>query len=156
MTAPTTLLVAVDLDESADPVLDAALTQASKLGGRVVLAHVVPDTALVFPEARVASATRPAGAPQEPLLLQAARTRLDALARRCTEAGVSCDEAVTHGDPAATILDLADAWTADLIVMGTHGRRGLARVLLGSVAEQVLRRARVPVLVVRVADHDAT
>ena len=63
--------------------------------------------------------------------------------------------AVSHGPPAETVLDLADAWEASLVVVGTHGRRGLARVLVGSVAEAVLRRSRVPVLVVRTVETDA-
>lgn len=46
-------------------------------------------------------------------------------------------------------LDLAREWQADLIVVGTHGRRGIGRALLGSGAEQIIRQAPVPVLVVR-------
>lgn len=57
-------------------------------------------------------------------------------------------EVVPDGSVAQVILDAADRHGVDLIVMGTHGRAGLQRVLLGSVAETVLRRARVPVLVV--------
>jgi nucleotide-binding universal stress UspA family protein len=60
---------------------------------------------------------------------------------------------VTHrllrGDPAGEILKLADAETADLIVLGTHGRGGLGRLLMGSVAEAVLRKAPCPVLTVK-------
>jgi len=52
------------------------------------------------------------------------------------------------GQPAETILKQAEAWQPDLIVMGTHGRTGLAHFLSGSVAEEVVRRARLPVLVV--------
>jgi universal stress protein A len=60
---------------------------------------------------------------------------------------------VTHhleeGTPASEILRMADLVHADLIVMGTHGRRGLARLLMGSVAEQVVRQATCPVLTVK-------
>ncbi len=55
-------------------------------------------------------------------------------------------------DPAAEILAEADRWGADLIVMGTHGRHGLAHLILGSVAEGVVRRATVPVLLLRASD----
>lgn len=55
------------------------------------------------------------------------------------------------GLPAQEVLQEALDWNADLIVMGTHGRQGLARALFGSVAESVLRDAPVPVLVVRLA-----
>jgi nucleotide-binding universal stress UspA family protein len=54
-------------------------------------------------------------------------------------------------DPAGEILAESARWGADLIVMGTHGRHGLAHLILGSVAEGVLRRATVPVLLVRPA-----
>lgn len=56
---------------------------------------------------------------------------------------------VTEGDPAARLLHLARAHHADMIVAGTHGRRGLARVLLGSVAEEIIRSSPVPVYVAR-------
>jgi hypothetical protein len=56
---------------------------------------------------------------------------------------------------ADVIVEQAASWPADLIVLGTHGRRGASRVLLGSDAEQVLRLAPVPLLLVRSADHPA-
>lgn len=52
------------------------------------------------------------------------------------------------GLPATTIIKLASEWKADMIVMGTHGRKGMSHLLMGSVAEQVLRHARVPVVVI--------
>ena len=68
--------------------------------------------------------------------------RLEALARE----GEECVAVV--GQPAETILAQAETWRPDLIVMGTHGRTGLAHFLNGSVAEEVVRYARLPVLVV--------
>jgi quercetin dioxygenase-like cupin family protein len=56
---------------------------------------------------------------------------------------------VTEGDPAEEVLRLTEALRCDLIVMGTHGRTGLGRLLTGSVAEEVLRKALCPVLVVK-------
>jgi nucleotide-binding universal stress UspA family protein len=61
-------------------------------------------------------------------------------------------EVYTHllpGDPAGEILSLADDVGANLVVLGTHGRRGMMRILLGSVAEKVMREARCPVLIMR-------
>ena len=61
---------------------------------------------------------------------------------------------VSHEDPVAAILDAAQLHRADLIVMSTHGRSGLGRMVYGSVADQVLRHAEVPVLLVpATADH---
>jgi universal stress protein A len=54
-----------------------------------------------------------------------------------------------EGNPATEILEAAREWKADLVVIGSHGRRGLARLVMGSVAEGVTRHAPVPVLVVR-------
>lgn len=64
--------------------------------------------------------------------------------------------AVRYGHPVEEICDYAINNTIDLIVMGTHGRSGLARILLGSVAERVVRISPCPVLIVRHPDHDYT
>ena len=56
---------------------------------------------------------------------------------------------VISGDPAERVLETARGLAADLIVMGTHGRKGLSRLVLGSVAERVVRESPVPVLTVR-------
>jgi nucleotide-binding universal stress UspA family protein len=70
-------------------------------------------------------------------------------AERGTERGVDTVTEVLQGEPYSTILDYADARDVDLVVMPTHGRRGLERLLLGSTTERVVRRADVPVLTVR-------
>lgn len=62
---------------------------------------------------------------------------------------------VRRGGPAEHIVQLASHLDADMIVVGTHGRRGLQRLFMGSVAERVLRLARCPVFVVRPKDHEA-
>lgn len=64
--------------------------------------------------------------------------------------------AVRSGDPADTILDYADEVDADIIVAGTHGRTGLHRRVIGSVAERLVRHARCPVLTVRLPESDVT
>lgn len=66
-----------------------------------------------------------------------------------TDPAVPCKHVLLTGDPAAEIVQLAKNEGADLIVLGTHGRTGLARMLMGSVAEQVVRRAPCPVLTVK-------
>ena len=63
--------------------------------------------------------------------------------------GISAEFAVHGGTPELVIVDMAAEKEADLIVMGTHGRTGLAHVLLGSVAERVLRTAPCPVITVK-------
>jgi nucleotide-binding universal stress UspA family protein len=74
---------------------------------------------------------------------------LTPIVRQLEAQGYSVTLSVQFGDPAATIVDAAEASHADLVAMATHGRTGLRHLLLGSVAEQVLHRVRVPVLLVR-------
>jgi len=64
-------------------------------------------------------------------------------------AGVPVESVVRFGDPVAQILDEADIFGADLIVVGTAGRTGIGRVLLGSVAERVFAKAAIPVMLLR-------
>jgi nucleotide-binding universal stress UspA family protein len=70
--------------------------------------------------------------------------------QRADDAGVSVETALEDGTPHQSILEYADEEGMDLIVMGTHGRSGLDRYLLGSVTERVVRGADTPVLTVRV------
>lgn len=74
---------------------------------------------------------------------------LDQLRARALEAGVRCTAVAIEGFPSEVIVAQAEARNTDLIVLGTHGRTGLGRLLLGSVAERVLRAAKCPVLTVR-------
>lgn len=83
---------------------------------------------------------------------------LDGVAERLP-AGVDLERELIEGSPAREIVDHARTEPCDIVVMGTHGRSGVDRLLLGSVAERVVRRSPVPVLTVRVdaagADGDA-
>lgn len=74
---------------------------------------------------------------------------------RARERGASADSEVRQGSPAESIVGYADAIETDLIVMGTHGRRGFQRFVLGSVAENVVRRSPVPVVTIRADDSVA-
>ena len=78
----------------------------------------------------------------------ARKTESEAMAKY-TDSGVAIDTQVLEGYPSSALLDVAKNATADLIVMGSHGRTGLKRLWLGSVAESVVREATVPVLIVR-------
>jgi nucleotide-binding universal stress UspA family protein len=80
-------------------------------------------------------------------------TEADGLTRQARErlaaSGLSVETAVREGDARTTIIDLADEWQADLIVVGSHGRTGLKRLFLGSVAQSVVAHAHCSVEVVR-------
>ena len=68
--------------------------------------------------------------------------------------GLKVEEVIGHGDAAAEIVRVADEQGADLIVISSHGRTGLGRIIFGSTAEAVVRHARCPVLVVKPPDED--
>ncbi len=74
---------------------------------------------------------------------------LTALQRRLTDQGLNVKTHVMEGSPAAAILDYATTIQPDLIVMSTHGRSGLGRWLIGSVADRVVKHGNVPVMLVR-------
>jgi nucleotide-binding universal stress UspA family protein len=74
---------------------------------------------------------------------------LDAGAERCEEAGIEVETDTEVGKAARTIADYAEEHDVDHVVIGSHGREGVSRILLGSVAEAVVRRSPVPVTVVR-------
>ncbi len=71
------------------------------------------------------------------------------IAERAEERGITADPVVVKGDPATEILEQAENADVDMIAMGTHGRSGIDRVLLGSVADKIVRQADVPVFTAR-------
>jgi nucleotide-binding universal stress UspA family protein len=77
------------------------------------------------------------------------RAVLDSYAAKFRTAGFAVETALENGETRSTIIDFATQWAADLIVIGSHGHKGLERLLLGSVAESVVRHATCSVLVVR-------
>jgi len=81
--------------------------------------------------------------------VEEAQDRMKTVTDRLTRMNYSCEAKVGMGDPAFAILEQAQASQADIILMGTHGRGGLARFLIGSVSHSVLHQAQCPVLIVR-------
>jgi nucleotide-binding universal stress UspA family protein len=141
------LLVPIDDSPTAARGLAVAIDLARALHARLRLLHVLD------PRLLLASATM--GTPPEELLeaQRAAGSRLldDALAQ-AERAGVEAERALRQNAPLRVsdlILEEAGAWPADLIVMGTHGRQGVRRLVLGSDAETVLRAVAVPIVLVR-------
>ena len=78
-----------------------------------------------------------------------ARVLIEKCAQQLRAAGYKVDTAVESGDVRECIIDSAERWHADLILLGSHGHKGMGRLLLGSVAESVVRHAHCSVLVVR-------
>lgn len=140
------ILIATDGSEVATRAVSGGLELAKKLAARVVVmtaseplpATVTAETiAANFPEEYV-KATR----------LQAAKV-LDAVRGEARALGVECETLHVTNFPAEAIIEAAKANACDLIVMGSHGRRGIARLLLGSQATKVVTLSSVPVLIYR-------
>jgi nucleotide-binding universal stress UspA family protein len=143
------ILIAHDFGETAEQALAFGLGLAEKLGARVTLVHVYELPTFGFPDGPAMSAQM-AGQ-----IERAARTALDAVAMRVGGPEKGVVGVLRQGAAWSEIVALAGELKADLIVMGTHGRRGLSRMLLGSVAEKVVRSAPCPVLTVHGPPHAA-
>jgi nucleotide-binding universal stress UspA family protein len=137
-------LVPLDFSEYANYALEYAINLAGKLDAHVTLLHVIQPVPLGGADMGV---TLPYTYLQD---LEAEITQsMEACLARVTAAGLEGDIVVVHGVPFHEIIETAKTQTVDLIIMGTHGRTGLQHLLLGSVAEKVVRLAPCPVLVAR-------
>jgi universal stress protein A len=148
--ATNTILVPVDFDDTSRRAVEHAGSLARALGARVLILHVVPPTS--FPEGTLLLPLEPG----DPVDLgqyvpdDALRLLRESFVK-CLQAGVEVREEARSGHPLETILRAIREWDATLVVLGTHGRTGVDRLLHGSVAEEVMRRTDVPVLVVPAA-----
>ena len=143
MTLPTNILVPTDFSETADRALDYATALAAKLGARIHVVHVIGIPSLGIPELGLALTSVTIDS-----LVRDHQAALDRLVDSRRNLATFSDVLLRTGDPRDMILQAADEVHADLIVIGTHGRRGLARALLGSVAEEIVRTAPCPVVTV--------
>jgi nucleotide-binding universal stress UspA family protein len=149
-TAPATspftrILVPYDGSEPADAALDYAIA-LGRAGAKLDLLNVVDQVAAIAPEAAAATAFDPT--PVLEALDDQGNALLKAAADRCRAAGVEPTVALEHGVPISGIIAAAERNGNDLIVLGTHGRSGFQRLLVGSVTEGVLRAGTGAVLAV--------
>ena len=136
------VLIAIDEDPVAAHAAEVGMELARDLHAQVALIYVI-DPALVFaPDAGIAADDLVVGARQD-----AARLVADFRAR--LQADAHALGFVPLGSPGPEIVKAAKEWQANLVVIGSHGRRGITRALVGSVAEAVVRHAPCPVVVVR-------
>lgn len=145
---PKTILVPTDLSEGAEQALDYACELAAMLGATIHLVNVIGIPALGVPELGLAMTSTVI----DQIMIDN-QTALDKLAasKRCTsQIG---QVMLKTGDAKDVINQTAKELGVDLIVMSTHGRRGLSRALLGSVTETVVRTAPCPVLTIHVQDQ---
>lgn len=145
------ILVPVDGSPTSNAGLDEAIRLAKLTGARLRLLHVVDQ----LPFALAADAYGGMTAQVVELLKESGRKILDEAHRRTASAGVDVDERLyeSFDEPLCErVLEQVQSWKADLIVLGTHGRRGVRRMLLGSDAELIVRSSTVPVLLIRGAE----
>jgi len=145
------MLVPLSLDGLDSQVIDALVPLAKRMRVSVVLMNVVQLPEGAHPYATLMMDEQTWRATRE-VIDEDARSQLEPLRLRLREEGLTVGHLLGHGDVVASILHAAEEIDAGLIAMGTHGRKGLERFLLGSVAEQVIRGASCPVLVVRVGN----
>jgi len=141
------ILVPVDGSKTSLSGLNEAIKVAKSQGGQLRLVHIVNEFVFDYSYSPGLYANELIES-----LRNAGQKTLDAMAAIVRQQGLQADCVLLEsiGGPAADlIVAQAKQWPADLIVMGTHGRRGLRRLALGSDAEEVLRSAPVPVLLVR-------
>jgi nucleotide-binding universal stress UspA family protein len=139
------VLVPVDFGVATDAAVDAAVSLARAFGAKVTLFHAFDASPFVAvqPYAPVIDL--------EPVFASLEKTLAALRDRVAKSSGLPVEGVLVRGDVYAAIVEAAKSHHADLIVIGTHGRRGLAHALLGSVAEKVVRLAPVPVLTVHPA-----
>ncbi|WP_058828816.1 universal stress protein [Haloferax sp. Q22] len=137
------ILFPTDGSDCADAALDHAIEHARTYDATLVALYVA-DVREVGYAAPALSLERVREA-----LLKSGKQVLDRVAERARKAGVEVETVVTEGTPASEIIRHADERDIDLVVMGTHGRSGIDRYLIGSVAERVVRGSDAPVLTVR-------
>lgn len=149
--APAVYLVAIDTTSASSHVLEVACGLGKALGGAAEL-HILHVIGVINPAVTLGAATL--ASPTE--AMDGGRAILD---RACGEAAERFQGRIAGhlaaGDPWREIIQMASSLRADLVVVGTAGKTGLARMALGSVAESVVRHAGCPVLVVRPKDYHA-
>jgi nucleotide-binding universal stress UspA family protein len=135
MSTPSHILAATDFSDASEQAVEYAVQLAKALGARLTLVHVFDEP---FPYQ----------VPVAPEYTADLRARLEARCAELRASGCPARAVVRKGVPWSEVVSAASAEGADLIVVGTHGRRGLPRWLLGSVAERIVRLAPVPVVAV--------
>ena len=136
------ILVPLDGSVLAESALDPAVELARPSGATMLLVRTAEAT--IFPGADLVEA--------QVDVVREAEAYLAGVADRLRREGLNAEPSVWYGPAAAGIVEAARRRSADLIVMSTHGRSGLGRLILGSVAESVLRGTATPILLLRAAE----
>ncbi len=157
MTTFQRILVPTDFSDCSHAACDLAVKLATTYGATIELLHVDEPPAwqgFVIPELAVSMQNGTSTSLHE-FVQTRARRALGHLVEKLQQAGVGqVQQRMAAGDASRVILEVAREDHCDLIVMGTHGRKGFERLVMGSVAERVVRQADCPVLTVRITEDD--
>ena len=147
MKAKKRILYPTDFSPAAEAAFDYALQAARRDGAVLTLVHVIEPTSPFADDIYIALP-----GPAREAAEAAARREFDGLLARAKAVDVDANDVLRCGRAADEIVKVAEREFADLIVMGTHGRRGLRRLMLGGVAQEVVATASCPVVTVRMKD----
>ncbi len=146
---PDKILVATDLADT-DYLIPHAMAQARACGAALTLLHVIPPAEAIPLDASAIPYMDEAAMHEE------ARQMLESAATRVRDCGIPCDVLVLAGYPRDRVAAVAKEIQAGRVLTGTHGRRHLKRILLGSVAHEILRTSPVPVCTIGPHAHEAS
>jgi nucleotide-binding universal stress UspA family protein len=143
----TNILIPTDGSELAEKAVQHGIDLAKQLGAKVTALTVLPPFHMLTTDTRMIEDTP---AQYKARMQQHAEQTLGTIAHAAAAAGVGCELVhVEHEHPYRAIIDTAAAKPCDLIVMASHGRRGIAAIVLGSETVKVLTHSKIPVLVHR-------
>lgn len=145
------VLVPTDFSDFSKPAITYGCAIAEKFGAELHLLNVVPDQAMLVPE--VAAFSPESMMAQSESLVREARRQLAELPASGWQTGKPVIREVRTGPAAMEIIDYATKENIDMVVIGTHGRSGLMHILMGSIAERVVRLSPCPVLTVKPQGH---
>lgn len=128
-----TILVPTDGSKYAERAEDIAISMASKYNSRIVGVYIL-DEKLIYPY---------------DVLEDEGKAILKNLSEKAKKENVVVDEILVFGDPRKDLVTISKRMNSDIIVIGTHGKKGFEKILLGSVAENILKSVNIPVLLVK-------
>ena len=134
------IIVSVDFYTHTQKLAKFAMDVANKLGGKLFFVHVM-EVILPFPDDNPESYKQ-----LDEKIFESLENKMENLVEKSRHIYLECEGVILKGDVTDSIVSYAKEDQIDLIVMGTHGAKGIEKILLGSVAERVLKRASCPVL----------
>ena len=144
MTEVKKILFPIDLTDNSTKILPYVLSMAEKFGSQIYLFHVVQDLQrwgnVFIPHSSTEVYQKEA--------MEGAEKAMNKVCEKQLQSCPNFKRTIVSGDPAAKILEAIVSEGADMVVMGTHGRRGMDHAIFGSVAENVVKKSPVPVLTV--------